>query len=556
MLFTALVFGVFSSCTSDDVTKVDSRLSIDNADENGLLVCNVTSQAQSKTVSFTSSTDWKVYVPKDEDWIAVTPSSGSASTEPQTISISIKANPLTQERKAYVDFICGNLQQKQRVEITQNQLYTLSVTTPKTVINKKGGDIVFAIEANSDWKYTIDAAGQEWLTEKAKGATALTLSATPLQDLTQEKTAVLTFISVADPTVTAVINLYEKDVDLVIKGTEAMAPTAACSGTVAIATTNVTDWEATASDSWITATKASSKSLGISVSANTTGKARTGSVTVTATDDKTVTMSLPVFQAGNGATADLLDVEYAADGSAKDNSAAATDITYVSGAGSSVAFNKTYGRYVPSFTHTMNSTGTTGFYYMPLSDDTQSKLDDGFTIEMVMEIAVDHTGVETKSFSSTSSGGIATMIATDGNITFLINLNTGRTPSSWRWINGTGKNVPEDKAMTPVKVEKEKYYHVVGVWDKPTGTASCYVDGVKISECTGLGEYDIRYAQTTPRFWCIGCNPVVKSGAVTGFNGGWYGDVPITRLYSTVLTEDQIKSQYLSSFATPSIIIK
>jgi hypothetical protein len=556
MLFVALSFGVFASCTSDEVTKVDSRLSIDNADENGLLVCSVTSKAQSKTVSFTSSTDWKAYVPKDVDWITVTPSSGSASSEAQTVSIAINANSLTEARTAYVDFICDKLQQKSRVEITQAQLYTLSVSTPKNVINKKGGDVVISVEANSEWTYSMDDAAKEWLTEKAIGATALTLSATPLVDVTKEKTGVITFTSSADPTITATLTLYEKDVDLVIKGTQAMAPSVACSGSVAVTTTNVADWVASSSDNWITATKASANSLGISVSANPTDNPRTGSVSVTASDDKTVTMSIPVYQAGKGVTADMLDIEYASDGTAKDVSATANEITYVSGTGCSVAYNKTYGRYVPSFTHAMNSTGSTGFYYLPLTDDAQAKLDKGFTVEMVMEIAIDHTGVETKSFSSTSGGGIATMIATDGNLTFLINLNTGRTPSSWRWINGSGKNVPGDNVKTPVKVEKEKYYHLVGVWDKAKGTASCYIDGVKISECTGMGEYDIRYAQTTPRFWCVGCNPVVKSGAVTGFNGGWYGDVPITRLYSTVLTEDQVKAQYLSSFATPSIIIK
>jgi len=70
MLFTALVFGVFSSCTSDEVTKVFSRLSIDNADENGLLMCKVTSKAESKTVFFAPSTNWKTYVLKDEYWIS------------------------------------------------------------------------------------------------------------------------------------------------------------------------------------------------------------------------------------------------------------------------------------------------------------------------------------------------------------------------------------------------------------------------------------------------------------------------------------------------------
>jgi hypothetical protein len=201
----------------------------------------------------------------------------------------------------------------------------------------------------------------------------------------------------------------------------------------------------------------------------------------------------------------------------------------------------------------MNSSGTAGYYYLPLTNEMQTSLDDGFTFEIVMKIDKDHSGVETKAFSSTSAGGLAIMISKEGYATFLINLNVGRTPSTWRWINGSGVNVT-DAVKTTIKIEKDKYYHVVGTWDKSSGKACCYVNGVKISECTDLSEMDIRYAQTNPRFLGIGCNPTTAKGAITGYNGGWFGEVPIVKVFDNAMPESQAVIEYYSSFPTLAVL--
>ena len=555
LIFIAMSLGLLASCSNSDTTKVPSRLTINGADDNGLYLISTASQSQSKTVTFTSSTDWKVYVPSDVDWITVSPSSGSASSEPQTVTVTTTANKMTEQRAAYIDFICDKLQQKSRIQIIQAQLYMIEATTPKIVINKKGGDVVITVDANSDWTYSIDAAGQEWLTESNVQSTSLTLNAKPLEDVSKEKSAVITFTSSADPSVKTTLTIYEKDLDLVINGSKVLAPSAACSGSVSVTPTNVSDWTATASESWIKASKTSLNALSISFDANTTGAGRTGTVTVTATEDESVTMSIPVYQApAVSATADLLNVEYAADGTAKDVSGNNVDITYVPGAECTIGYNSTYGRYAPSFTHPMNSTGTAGYYYMPLSTEMQTALSDGFTFEVVMKISIDHSGVETKAFSSTSAGGLAVMISSSGVATFLINLSVGGAKSTWRWINGSGTNVT-DAVKAPVAVAKDTYYHMIGTWDKKTGMACCYVNGVKVSECSELGEFDIRFAQTSPRFFGIGCNPTVKSGAISGYNGGWYGEVPVVKVFNATLSEDQAMAEYLASTSTPSVII-
>ena len=90
---TALV-----SCQKDPSKEQASLVLSDSA------IAFESSAADTKTIKLTSNRMWEVQIPADAaKWVSVSPDSGDASADPQTIEITVTANP-DNDRTAEISF--------------------------------------------------------------------------------------------------------------------------------------------------------------------------------------------------------------------------------------------------------------------------------------------------------------------------------------------------------------------------------------------------------------------------------------------------------------------
>ena len=228
--------------------------------------------------------------------------------------------------------------------------------------------------------------------------------------------------------------------------------------------------------------------------------------------------------------ADLLDVEFLADGTAR-NVAPGAEMKVQTFAGSALStyYSETYRRYVAHFNRTPATQMSDGFYkadYSSLSG-VQQKLKSAVTMEALVRLDSPAPGnAETKFFSSMQSGGIGFLIPTAGNgasWTWLPNVSTTGS-SNWIWTKS---------GVTPVVGQ---YVHLVGIWDKESGISRIYVDGV----CKATQHTD--GSQNLPGvnscwWFCIGGDP----NSATTAESAWCGDIVLARIFSRSLSEEEIQ---------------
>ena len=307
------------------------------------------------------------------------------------------------------------------------------------------------------------------------------------------------------------------------------------------------DWTLTVAEGseWVTASplsgKAGMRPVSIDVAANEETSARSGRIDFTC---GSVKQSITLNQAAgekkdddivippvvsNAPVADLLDVIFKNDGTAIDNSEHQNEVQYVSGASSVNYYHDTYQRYVSHFNHKLGDSMSGGYYKVDYTTDAafRSALADGHTLEVVFKMDQAPNGSEIKPFSSMQSGGTGFLITASNkgtDITFLPNVSADGK-SSWKW------------AQSGVVPEPGRYYHVVGVWNKQTGKASVYVDGVFKKEVDAAGNLNFPTEGNT--WFCVGGDPS-GSGAHAGFNG----DVAVARIYDEPLKANDIAELY------------
>ena len=162
--------------------------------------------------------------------------------------------------------------------------------------------------------------------------------------------------------------------------------------------------------------------------------------------------------------ADLLDVEFKADGTAEDVSPMHHDIQCNN---TRTVYNNSLSRYVASFDNPWAGTATQ-WYSVDYTDNKAFKdaLAAGHSIEAVIKANYGTTlaNSEVKPFSSHQNGGTGIMICKTGNgggrnaLTFLPNVSS-KGSSNWCW------------ATSNVKPADQAYYHIVGVYDKEKGVS-------------------------------------------------------------------------------------
>lgn len=222
--------------------------------------------------------------------------------------------------------------------------------------------------------------------------------------------------------------------------------------------------------------------------------------------------------------ADMLDVQFNADGTAEDISPMKLPVERI-GENTSTYYNDGFGAVVAKFNNTWGDNGSSGFRFdYEQNEDFLSKLSDGHTLEVVAmgdyDAIVDK---EIKPFSSMEAGGTGFLITGNsrGNVmTFLPNVSeTGS--SNYNWC--TSGVVPEPKM----------FYHFVGVWNKDEHKAYIYCNGQLMNTIDIAGNIFVP-AKNGSKWFCVG------GDAGGNVQAGWRGDIAVARIYDSPLTADQV----------------
>jgi hypothetical protein len=221
--------------------------------------------------------------------------------------------------------------------------------------------------------------------------------------------------------------------------------------------------------------------------------------------------------------ADLLDIEFLSDGSPIN--ATFTNITGKKYGSPTVAYNSAYGRYEADLSMNEQSARVYNFYsyYYGNNSTVKSKIEDGFTLEVVCYVPAHSNNNSLWAIGSQESGGTGIgVVKNHFNTETYINGN-------YRIVEGSAE------AMS------DHYYHLVTTWDKTTGKLRLYVDGKEIG--SGLATSgDFRHPQSDCFYYCIGGHPT--SAGTDRVDGGWNGKVTFARLYDDPLSAEQVKALY------------
>lgn len=234
-------------------------------------------------------------------------------------------------------------------------------------------------------------------------------------------------------------------------------------------------------------------------------------------------------------TADLFDVVFRADGTATNIST--NDVTVETVGRPQTSWNKERGRF------TTTAAPTEGASLISQNNDNYHKISylknedipyailtgRKYTLEAFIkftkDVPVDNSSDldQVKFVSSTQGGGVC--LDTDGG-TFRFMVNDGSS------TNNGWKNVDSD-----IKPEVGKFYHVVGV--RNGTTISIYVNGNFINSATVAdGAKGVNSDETK---WFAVCGDPHADG---GCSNAWPCELAIARMYSTALTDAQVKVSY------------
>lgn len=236
--------------------------------------------------------------------------------------------------------------------------------------------------------------------------------------------------------------------------------------------------------------------------------------------------------------ADLLDVVFSQDGSAKDVSANKMPITLVDSPATVTFWDEDRQMWVSHFNHA-GSDVTSGYYKCDYSkgDQTDRTLSEGFSMETLFCIDKKSDGaLEWKMFSAMDSGGLGFLISKTARgcaLTFLPSITTSGS-NNYIWCS------------SQINPEPGRYYHAVGVWDKAEGVTRIYVDGELKGTAASPGSY---FPQKNANAYWFAVGGDSANGKC---NSGWKGDVAIARVFSKSLTAEEVKALYDASYKEKS----
>lgn len=297
--------------------------------------------------------------------------------------------------------------------------------------------------------------------------------------------------------------------------------------------TNQPEWtyEFDGTVSWIKEKEKTATSVTFTVPENLSGSKRSADIRFYAVaapelmDYVAVSQTSPV----PAPTADLLDVVFNSDATAKDVSPMSMTVNSDRlDADVSSVWNHKYNCNCAIFNNStiarMNL--EKGYYYIPYTttSDFAKKLEDGFTYELVFCSYTEPTAIQVKPFASTQAGGIGMCFrAKTGEINFEVHVG-----GSWCEL------------YSGVLPQKNQYYHVVATWDKANGLAMLYVDGKLTASANTTGDLKFMTTSLDKRWFGIGADP---SGSDLG-EASFHGEVVKARLYSEPVSAEEVKALY------------
>ena len=236
--------------------------------------------------------------------------------------------------------------------------------------------------------------------------------------------------------------------------------------------------------------------------------------------------------------ADLLDIEFKADGTAIDVSPMQHEVITKPGNSLMTYFNEVHDRYVANFRHDMGTAVTSGYYrinYDPNGEFIKG-IADGCTFESTIRLnSPDNPTKEVKWFSSMQAGGIGFILPIHTNskcITFLPNVQ-----SQWRWT------------FSNVEPKVGPYYHVVGVWNKDEGKSYIYINGVLAGTADAPGDY--KPVASGAESFILGGDP--GTDQIT-CDAAWDGEIVTARIYNEPLDAEQVGQLWLDANFDPALV--
>lgn len=388
------------------------------------------------------------------------------------------------------------------------------------------GSSEIEIKSNCDWKIEKPTT-DSWLTiapTSGKGDCKIIITST-VNESTEPRQSELSFYA-ADKKVSSLKIIQDpQKAFLSVDPKSAQIP--AEGGEVSFKiSTNVNDWEYTfkgENSSWLTEKTKDATNLTFIAAKNTITAEQKVILEFSAPGYSDLTQQVEITQeaAQEKLVADLLDVVFNTDGSAKDISPMNHVVEKVAGSAMMTYYNDGYERYVARYNHTPSTTISSGYFKIDYvnNQEFKNKLSASHSLETVfMFDAEPQIGKEVKMFSSMESGGTGFLFTTQtGEITFLPNLG------SWQWTR------------SGVVPEKGKYYHVVGVWDKQNQKSSIYVNGELKNSIDAKGDFKFPYINAC-HWFCIGGDPAGSNVA----QNAWKGDVVVSRIYSKPLSAENV----------------
>ena len=398
-------------------------------------------------------------------------------------------------------------------------------------IDGKSQEVAFTVLATADW--TADIAGDEGfaLSDRsgATGNTKVTVGAT--------RSATVSFRLGGEERYAYTISQTEEQPYLDVDPATISIVGDRTEFTVAVST-NQSPWkveiDSPDGDGWLTQQSKESASITFLAEENTTGKNRTATLKFVSELHPEVFNYVTVTQGYvvPAPTADLLDVVFAEDGTAKDVSAMGMTVELLPDPTLSTVFLEKYDRYAARFTREPSGPSAvleSGFYKVEYNDNAafKSKLEDGYAMEVLLRRYDDPKKLQIKPFASSEGGGVSICFWADDSNQIVMETGTK---------NATGGNVwkTAKSGVTPLK---DVYYHIVAVWDKAAGTQKIYVDGeLKATNNSAGGEFRHMNTNVDKRWFGIGADPNPNDKGQISFNG----EVVIARIYDDPINADQV----------------
>lgn len=299
--------------------------------------------------------------------------------------------------------------------------------------------------------------------------------------------------------------------------------------------TNQSEWDFKTEDdaSWITVVSKDADKVVFSVPENTKGPRSVDYVFYAVSNPDLVAIcSISQNKVADPPVADMLDVIFNADRSAKDISAMGMKVDS-DRLDENVSVKKLdkYNCYAACFNNSSiaRTSLDKGYYRVPYvaSDKFGTALSNGFTYELVFCPYYDQQAADNKQvkpFSATQAGGTGMCFrAGSGEINFECHVGGG-----WKELYS---------GIIPVK---NQYYHVIGIYDKDNEIVTLYVDGVKKASVSASGQFKHMDTSVDARWFGIGADP---NGSDKG-EASFFGEVVIARLYSRPISYDEVRALY------------